>query len=83
MLYIYICLYIYRYIYSYIHIHIQETADLVTLTEEIVNGKLHFLCSEETIQSKYYLNKNHETKHIVYLSNQFLEHFFFSWCFPL
>ena len=24
----------------------QETADLVTLTEEILNGKIHFLCSE-------------------------------------
>ena len=24
----------------------QETADLVTFTEEILNGKLHFLCSE-------------------------------------
>ena len=24
----------------------QETADLVTLTEEILNGKLHFLCSD-------------------------------------
>ena len=24
----------------------QETADLVTFTEEIHNGKLHFLCSE-------------------------------------
>ena len=23
----------------------QETADLVTFTEEIFNGKLHFLCS--------------------------------------
>ena len=23
----------------------QETADLVTFTEEIPNGKLHFLCS--------------------------------------
>ena len=23
----------------------QETADLVTFTEDIVNGKLHFLCS--------------------------------------
>ena len=23
----------------------QETADLVTFTEEILNGKLHFLCS--------------------------------------
>ena len=24
----------------------QETADLVTFTEEIVNRKLHFLCSD-------------------------------------
>ena len=24
---------------------IKETADLVTFTEEILNGKLHFLCS--------------------------------------
>ena len=23
----------------------QDTADLVTFTEEILNGKLHFLCS--------------------------------------
>ena len=43
---------------SYIKIHLhsfrhsfpfdsslQETADLVTLTEEILNGKLHFMCS--------------------------------------
>ena len=25
---------------------IKQTADLVTFTEEILNGKLHFLCSE-------------------------------------
>ena len=24
----------------------QETADLVTFTKEILNGKLHFLCSD-------------------------------------
>ena len=24
----------------------QETSDLVTFTEEILNGKLHFLCSD-------------------------------------
>ena len=24
----------------------EKTADLVTFTEEILNGKLHFLCSE-------------------------------------
>ena len=27
----------------------QETADLVTFTEEILNGKLNFLCSESTL----------------------------------
>ena len=27
----------------------QETADLVTFAEEILNGKLHFLCSEEIV----------------------------------
>ena len=26
---------------------IQKSADLVTFTEEIVNGKLHFLCSQK------------------------------------
>ena len=26
--------------------NLQETADLVTFTEEILNEKLHFLCSE-------------------------------------
>ena len=30
----------------------QEIEDLVTFTEEIVNGKLHFLCSE--IESQVY-----------------------------
>ena len=37
----------------------QETADLVTFTEEILNGKLHFLCSEvqeNTHFSEFYLN---------------------------
>ena len=28
--------------------NLQETADLVTFTEEILNGKLHFLCRENT-----------------------------------
>ena len=27
----------------------QETADLVTFTEEILNGKLHFLCNAPCI----------------------------------
>ena len=30
-----------------------ETADLVTFTEEIVNGKLHFLCSVGLIFSNW------------------------------
>ena len=25
----------------------QETADLVTFTEEVLTGKLHFMCSEK------------------------------------
>ena len=29
----------------------QETADLVKFTEEILNGKLHFLCSAGTLIS--------------------------------
>ena len=27
---------------------IKKTADFITFTEEILNGKLHFLCSAET-----------------------------------
>ena len=30
----------------------QETADLVTFTEETLNGKLHFLCSVKTSEDK-------------------------------
>ena len=30
-----------------------STADLVTLTEEILNGKLHFLCSDITSKRIY------------------------------
>ena len=31
----------------------QETADLVTFTEEILNGKLHFSCSESVTTSSF------------------------------
>ena len=31
-------------------IWLQETADLVTFSEEILNGKLHFLCSAASAQ---------------------------------
>ena len=30
--------------HTHIHLETQETADLATFTEEILNGKLHFLC---------------------------------------
>ena len=37
----------------------QETADLVTITEEIFNGKLHFLCGGNySAKSKYYDDSN-------------------------
>ena len=31
----------------------QESADLVTVTEEILNGKLHFLCSDGLERNKF------------------------------
>ena len=31
----------------------QETADLVTFTKEILNGKLHFLCSVKRIYQQH------------------------------
>ena len=33
----------------------QATADLVTFTEEVLNGKLHFLCSVKVIVMWTYL----------------------------
>ena len=37
--------------YDQIGSYPQETADLVTFTEEIFNRKLHFLCSEAFLSS--------------------------------
>ena len=34
----------------------QETVDLVTITEEILNGKLHFLCSDNKSSQVKFLN---------------------------
>ena len=44
----------------------QETADLVTFTEEILNGKLHFLCSDKdfTIKSATVVEINKIIKHL-------------------
>ena len=36
----------FNYEFHLIHFRLVETADLVTFTEEIRNGKLHFLCSD-------------------------------------
>ena len=35
--------------YFYAESFARETADLVTFTEEILNGKLHFLCSDSEV----------------------------------
>ena len=37
----------------------KETADLVAFTEEILNGKLHFLCSVNDAYWKQHSLKNH------------------------
>ena len=47
----------------------QETVDLTTFTEKILNGKIHFLCSDKT--SNYIVNirveiKNSEFKNIEF-----------------
>ena len=39
----------------------QETADLVTFTEEILHGKLHFLCSEYKFHPAASLKMNSRT----------------------
>ena len=38
-------------------VHPQKTVDLVTFTEEIHNGKLHFLCCEEVTSALIYYIK--------------------------
>ena len=37
--------------------NLQETADLVTVTEEILNGKFHFLCSAITTKLTKIVNQ--------------------------
>ena len=51
----------------------QFPADLVTFTEEILNGKLHFLYSENTLSSNFYivLFENHQHQKMVCLSSPF------------
>ena len=38
----------------------QETADLITFTEEILNGKHHFLCSDSYKKNFIILPRNHQ-----------------------
>ena len=41
-------------LYEYLFISIyQKTADLVTFTKEILNGKLHFLCSDSLLKPPF------------------------------
>ena len=45
----------------------QETADLVIFTEEILNGKLHFLCSENIKDFIYFGKLNMSLINIIYV----------------
>ena len=37
-------------------LNLEESANLVTFTEEIFNEKFHFLCSDHNFIEKYYFN---------------------------
>ena len=63
--------------------NLQETADLVTFTEEILNGKLRFLCSgkcfsfEELLQKDGSVSIDH--KHIQELAIEMIKDTFIEW----
>ena len=44
----------------------QETADLVTFTEEILDGKFHFLCSDRTDSRGLRVCSNHIDLSVIY-----------------
>ena len=52
----------------------QETADLVTITEELLNGKLHFLCSVYPSKTDAF----HRDRNYVELSNSRLRNTIFT-----
>ena len=68
--------------------NLQKTVDLVIFTEEICNGKLHFLCSvtqaykltksnnlnDWYIESKKNFSMKHATKRILYCNNKIIKH---------
>ena len=47
----------------------QETADLVSFTEETLNGKLHFLCSVKWMSEWDFLNECSFTNYLITGSN--------------
>ena len=49
----------------------QKTADLVTFTEQIGTGKLHFLCSLVLYQFLYSIYKNMNKQITTYIINVF------------
>ena len=44
----------------------QETGDLVIFTEEIINGKLHFLCSGKTFSPRERMSEQPLSKQLKY-----------------
>ena len=55
-----------------------ETADLVTFIKEILNGKLHFLCSVSMLQQNLTKNLNNDLNkpvHERYLGGNYMETF--------
>ena len=51
----------------------RETADLVTLTEEIFNGELHFLCSKSFVFPELLEDFRKQPPKVVYKKKVFLE----------
>ena len=49
----------------------QKTADLVTFTEEILNGKLDFLCSEPNLTEKNTSWKSEANKLVLTVTASF------------
>ena len=63
-----------------------ETADLVTFIKEILNGKLHFLCSVSMLQQNLTENLDNDLNkqvHERYLGGNYMETFNPGWNFNL
>ena len=53
----------------------QETADLVTFTGETLNGKLHFLCSDNCVHVRLFYNFINLCKWRTYIHKTILAYF--------